>query len=286
MPALVGLREFVALDLETTGLFPETDRIVEIGAVRFEESGRELGRYESLVHPGRPMSPSAQAIHGISDEQLVGARGIALVLQEFLAWLGDPSQTTLLAHHARFDAGFLGREIARLGFQLPNFEVIDTLHLARQRCPEAPNHQLATLSNHLGLAGGGPSHRALADCLLVKEIWLTLGGEQGPLLSYPLFDPVKNKEAPPNGWNRLALAIRDQFKIRMEYAGGSRGPAPREITPTRFLHKGGVAYVVGYCHLEGFEKAFRLDRLLRYEVLEPAKSSSSASSADQFQRLA
>lgn len=271
MSAIVGLREFVAFDLETTGLFPETDRIVEIGAVRFDEDGQELGRYESLVHPGRPMSPSAQAIHGISDADLIGARKTALVLPEFLDWLGDPGSVTLLAHHARFDAGFLGSELGRLGIKLPSFEVIDTLHLARQRCPDTRNHRLETLSNHLSLADSGPCHRALADGLLVKELWITLEGARGPHLSYPLFDPTINEEAPPNGWNRLVAAIRNHQTIRMEYEGGSRGPAPRDITPIRFLHKGGVAYVVGHCHLEGFEKAFRLDRLRRYEVLEPTR---------------
>ncbi len=53
----------------------------------------------------------------------------------------------------------------------------------------------------------------------------------------------------------------------MEYDGGSRGPSPREITPRRFLHKGGIAYVVALCHADVFEKSFRLDRVRRYEVL-------------------
>ena len=79
--SLIAEREYVALDLETTGLMAETDRIVEIGAVRFRADGEELGRFESLVNPERPMSPAAFAIHGLSDEILATApcapRGIA-----------------------------------------------------------------------------------------------------------------------------------------------------------------------------------------------------------------
>src|SRR3954447_6517641 len=61
------LHEWIAFDLETTGLVAEIDRVVEIGAVRFDASGRELARFERLINPERPMSPAAQAIHGISD---------------------------------------------------------------------------------------------------------------------------------------------------------------------------------------------------------------------------
>src|SRR5918998_3654684 len=98
----VTAREFVAFDLETTGLVAQIDRVVEIGAVRFDASGRELGRFESLMDPERPMSPAAWAVHGISDADLVGAPAARDVLPEFLAFLGDPETTTLLAHNAAF----------------------------------------------------------------------------------------------------------------------------------------------------------------------------------------
>ena len=71
--AIREFREFVALDLETTGLMADTDRIVEIGAVRFQEDGREIGRFQRLVNPERRMSPTAFAIHGLSDLDLADA---------------------------------------------------------------------------------------------------------------------------------------------------------------------------------------------------------------------
>ncbi len=63
----------MAFDLETTGLVARTDRVVEIGAIRFDRSGNVIDRFEQLVHPGRPMSPAAQAVHGITDADLAGA---------------------------------------------------------------------------------------------------------------------------------------------------------------------------------------------------------------------
>ena len=112
----VGLEhQFVALDLETTGLMAETDRIVEIGAVRFLPDGREIGRFQRLVNPQRPMSPAAYAIHGLSDADLADAAPAREILPEFLSFLGDADSTALIAHNAAFDAGFLGRELSRAG---------------------------------------------------------------------------------------------------------------------------------------------------------------------------
>ena len=264
---LMGV-EFVAIDLETTGLFPETDRIVEVGALRFDASGAELASFASLVNPGRPMAPAAFQIHGIGDDVLAGAPGPEVVLPQLLAFLGEPGGSTLLAHNAAFDAGFLGRELARLGIALPGHRVVDTLALARGRLPDAPNHRLDTLARLLGLDPDG-AHRALADCRRVLGLWRALGGDPGPdcaLVAYPIFDPRRPTPAPA-GWDELAVAIEGGNRVRMEYAGGTRGEAPREITPRRFLHRGGTAYVVALCHLDAHEKAFRLDRVRRFEVV-------------------
>src|SRR3954452_15079275 len=100
-------REYVAFDLETTGLSATSDRIVEVGAVRFDASGQEMGIFERLVNPLRLSGARARAIHGISDAELARAETAEVVLPEFLAFLGDPDRTTLLAHNAAFDAGFL-----------------------------------------------------------------------------------------------------------------------------------------------------------------------------------
>jgi len=261
--------EFVALDLETTGLFPETDRIIEVGAIRFAAAGRELGRFERLVQPGRPVGPAARAVHGIADADLGDAPGPEVVLPAFVAFLGDPGATTLLAHNAAFDAGFLGRELTRLGLPLPAHRVVDTLALARDRLPAAPDHRLDTLARLLALDPAG-AHRALADARRVMGLWLALGGapEAGSaVVSYPIFDPLRSTPV-PDGWDALAGAMAGGRRVVLEYAGGTRGAGPREITPRRFLHRGGSAYVVALCHLDAHEKAFRLDRVLRYDVID------------------
>jgi DNA polymerase III epsilon subunit family exonuclease len=261
-------REYLALDLETTGLVAEFDRVVEVGAVRFDAGGSELGRYERLINPGRPMPLPAQAVHGLSDADLAGAATAREVLPEFVAFLGDPGTTTLLAHNAWFDAGFLGRELDRLGRAPPAHAVVDTLTLARQRLPGLRNHRLDTIARALDLDPDGP-HRAMADSLRVKGLWLALGGPDVPpneLIAYPIHDAGR-PSASPVGWDVIAAAITTGSPVRMVYTGGTRGTSPRVVTPRGFVRRGGVAYLVAYCHLDSFEKRFRLDRVRWYEVI-------------------
>jgi DNA polymerase-3 subunit epsilon len=263
-------RFWVALDVETTGLFPETDRIVELSAVRFDASGAELGRFDQLINPRRPVGPGAYRVHGISDAELATQPDADAVLPHFLAWLGEPDTTRLVAHNAGFDAGFLGHELARLGIEPPDFVVADSLDLARRRLPQAPDHRLETLATWLGLPGG-TAHRALADSLKVMALWLHLDGPSQVVRSYPIPtpDPVG---IPPQGHDRILQAIRHGAILRIRYEGGSRGPEPREISPRRFVRKGGLDYLVALCHLARFEKAFRLDRIAQVEVILPGSS--------------
>ena len=96
---------------------------------------------------------------------------------EFLAFLGDPEQTMLLAHNASFDAGFLGRELARLGRPMPGHAVVDTLALARQRWPKLGTHRLDSWPGGFSLTLTGlTGHRPIADS--VRGLWLALESEE------------------------------------------------------------------------------------------------------------
>jgi DNA polymerase III subunit epsilon len=261
-------RQYVAFDLETTGLMAETDRIVEIGAVRFLGNGQEIGRFQRLVNPQRPMSPAAFAIHGISDHDLADAPPASEVLPEFLAFLEEPHKTTLLAHNASFDAGFLGRELARAGLSTPAYSLFDTLALARRRLPQLTSHRLDSLAQALGLDPAG-AHRALADSLRVKDIWLRLDGASAPpetLVSFRIFDP-KDSKPTPEGWDPLVRAAAGGDLVRIKYDGGTRGSSPRSITPRRFVQRGGATYLIAFCHLDSFEKTFRLDLIRCVEIV-------------------
>jgi DNA polymerase III epsilon subunit family exonuclease len=268
--------QYVAFDVETTGLSTRRDRIVELAAVRFTAEGAEIARFQQLVNPECPMPQAAQAIHGISDADLAGVPTAREQLPRFLDFLGDSACTCLVAHHAVFDAAFLGRELCRAGLNLPAHRIFDTLALSRRCRPDLPSHRLDRLAHYHGL-DSGPGHRALVDALRVKQLWLKLGGPlltTDALVSYRIHDPEAPTPA-PHGWEILEQAMAQGLTVRIEHGSRGRGISPRSITPRRFIYKGGACYVVARCHGSSaeLEKQFRLDRIRHCEVLaEPVSS--------------
>lgn len=259
----------IAIDLETTGLDVASDRVVEIGAIAFDGDGAELGRFEQLLQPERPMGATAIAVSGIRDLDLVDAPLAADVLPDFLAFLERFPDAPLIAHNAAFDAGFLGMELARAGMTIPNRLILDTLALARSALPDLRSHRLDLLIEHYAIPPR-PRHRAMGDAETLMDLWFRLGGpdwSDSGRVAYPIHDgslPVP----PPAGWERLDAAAGEHRPVRIAYSGGSRGAAPRLVTPRRFDHRGGIAYLVAVCHLDAVEKSFRLDRIRAYEVVD------------------
>ena len=166
--------EFVAFDLETTGLFPVVNRIVEFGAVRFRLDGRELGTWEQLVDPECLIPPGVTEIHGITDAMVRGQPMLAQVLPGFLDFLGTPD-TILLAHNATFDLGFLNFGAAKTGLEFPSNAVIDTLDMARTCVRGAPSCRLEDLAVYLGLSES-EDHRALSESRLAMALFMHLAG--------------------------------------------------------------------------------------------------------------
>ncbi len=116
---------YVIVDLETTGLDLEKDRVVSVGAVRMREGRVVLGEvFHELVNPGRSISPEAIKVHGITPDMIARARRPSVVLEDFLGFLGTD---ILVAHYAAFDMHFVNRLMrARYGFPLQNL-VLDTV---------------------------------------------------------------------------------------------------------------------------------------------------------------
>ncbi|MCK4563919.1 MAG: 3'-5' exonuclease [Verrucomicrobia bacterium] len=150
--------KFVAFDLETTGIKPKEDMIVEIGAVLFDGSHAVKG-YGTLVDPGIPIPPDASAVNGITDEMVRGKPRMVEVLADFAVFCGD---LPLVAHNAPFDFKFLLDDIKRHRTTAPTGVVLDTLPLARKIFPGLPNYKLGTLVRHFGFPSG-TFHRAEED---------------------------------------------------------------------------------------------------------------------------
>jgi DNA polymerase III epsilon subunit family exonuclease len=165
--------EFVAFDTETTGAASATGRMVEIGAVRFRLDGTELDRFTRLVNPLRPIPPMVTRIHGITDAMVRDCPPEPEVLPEFLAFLGDPGRTVLMAHNARFDMAFVGGALRRAAVSAPPHAVIDTVRLSRRRAAGLPSHSLRSLVRIFGV-GDTTEHRGLSDSVALKQVFLSL----------------------------------------------------------------------------------------------------------------
>lgn len=157
--------EYVALDLETTGLDPERDRIIEIGAVRFSRDG-VIGTFHTLVNPRRPVPRAVQQLTGITEAELAQAPGLELVaadLEEFIRG------RVLVGHNIYgFDAPLLEAQGIR-----HSGELYDTQFIASVVLPSLGNYGLSDLAAYFGIAFP-VQHRAGGDAEAARVVFLRL----------------------------------------------------------------------------------------------------------------
>lgn len=153
---------YVSFDVETTGLSPISDRIVEIGATIFQ-NGIVQRVFSSLVNPGISISQSASAVNHITNSMLNSAPSEKEVYSQLVDFLGDAlcGGIVMCAHNAKFDFDFLCNTLSRLGFNA-NIEYIDTLSLSRKYLHGLENYKQSTVENYFGLTNPS-SHRAASD---------------------------------------------------------------------------------------------------------------------------
>lgn len=161
---------YVCIDLETTGLNPKLDKIIELGAVRVE-NGVQTGTYETLVNPGRKLEERIVSLTGICDADLADAPAIDQILPQVLAFMGE---LPLLGHSILFDYSFLKKAAVnhKLTFER---EGIDTLKIARKYLPELESRSLEYLCGYYGIVH--QAHRALEDARATAALYEILNRE-------------------------------------------------------------------------------------------------------------
>lgn len=158
---------YVALDLETTGLSAQEDRIIEIAAIRVKD--REvIEEFQTLVDPAVDLGSSITELTGITQEMLKReGESICTALEKLTAFVGsDP----IVCHNVDFDCSFLIQEAKRNQMKLFRNRTIDTLSMARKRVDGVQKYTLTALCEHFGIDATG-AHRALKDCYLVKAVF-------------------------------------------------------------------------------------------------------------------
>ena len=158
--------EFIAFDLETTGLSSSKDVITEFGAVLLRD-GKPIDTFRSFVNPHRRLDPKNIELTGITDAMLADAPDISEALPKFLEFCGD---RVLVAHNADFDVGFLAAACERLGIDFaPTY--IDTLILSQNLMPQLSKHKLNLVADALSLPEFN-HHRASDDALTCGYLYL------------------------------------------------------------------------------------------------------------------
>ncbi|AXV17503.1 DNA polymerase III subunit epsilon (plasmid) [Neorhizobium sp. SOG26] len=164
---------YVVFDTETTGLFPERgDEIVQIAAVRLVNGKRIKGEvFETLVNPGRPIPPSASAIHGVTDAMVADAPDVSIAIAQFHNFAEG---AVLVAHNAPFDMEFLRRRERELGIRFVN-PVLDTVLLSAVVFGTSENHTLDALAERLSVPlRDQDRHTAMGDAVATAEAFLRL----------------------------------------------------------------------------------------------------------------
>lgn len=161
---------YVCVDLETTGLDPKRDKIIEIGAVRVEQ-GEAVEEWETFVNPGQKLPERIVELTGIHDGELSKARPIREILPEFLTFVGED---VLLGHGVLFDFSFLKKAAVneKLSFERQG---IDTLKIARKYLKELESRSLGALCRHYGISHS--AHRALSDARATAALYQKLAQE-------------------------------------------------------------------------------------------------------------
>ncbi len=157
---------YTAFDLETTGLDPERDGIIAIGAVRLLGDRLLEESFEALADPGRPIPMAATQVHGLTWEDLQGKPRLEEVLPQFYRF---QEETLLLAHNGAFDLAFLQKAGQRQGLAFRG-PLLDTLLLGQVLFPEASSHSLEALCARFGVPVLG-RHTALGDTLMTAEVF-------------------------------------------------------------------------------------------------------------------
>lgn len=261
---------FVAFDLETTGLFPVTSEIIEIGAIKFNLAG-EISRFETLVKPNNAVTPESYMIHNISDEMLEGQPKIEDIINNFLDFIKD---TVLVAHNSMFDMSFISYALIKNKIDLPDNIALDTRILGHNLIPEVGNYKLSSLTNYFKIENS-TFHRAIYDAEYCMKVFLSIINKSFAEDAY--FDEVikankpidftvissnKNLNDIPEIYKPLKDAVENSNKIRITYKRHNGEILERDITPVGFLRVKNKLYVEAFCHLRGEKRNFKLSKIL------------------------
>jgi CRISPR-associated protein Cas2 len=158
---------YVVIDIETSGLSPKNDEIIEVGAL-LTENGAIVDSFDRLICPARPINDKIEKLTGITNAMLREKGGdLETCMRDFRAFIGD---SIVVGHNVRFDLDFMNHCCDRVSLPSVGNEYCDTLDLARQLIQDAGSYTLTSVAAYLNIENA-PEHRGLADCYVTKAVY-------------------------------------------------------------------------------------------------------------------
>ncbi len=224
------MRDYTCVDIETTGISPQHAQIIEIGALKVRD-GEVVDTFSQLIDPGVSVPAEITALTGITTDMVEGEPSIAIVLPEFIDFAGDD---LLLGHNVRFDYSFLKQNAMDLNLEFAK-SGMDTLRIARAKCPDLQSRSLDFLCEHYGINDEN-HHRAFNDAKVTSELYLMfydMFREDNPELFQPKEFIYKPKKSSPITEKQkkylLALISHHNLVVEFDINELSKSEASRKI---------------------------------------------------------
>lgn len=163
---LVFPKNFIVVDIETTGLDPQFDEIIEIGALKIE-NGNVVDSFNTLVKPAYEIDDYIIELTGITNDMLENAPTIKEVIGDFYKFVGH---NIILGHNVNFDINFIYDELIRFDSTELNNDFIDTMRISRYLLKSLKHHRLIDLANNYNISVSG-NHRLLKDCEITLDVY-------------------------------------------------------------------------------------------------------------------
>lgn len=264
-------KEFVILDVETTGLSPLSgDRVIEIGLLKIKNE-KIIDRFETLINPGREIFYDAFLVNRISQEMLEGAPYAPAVLPQVLEFMGE---ACLIGHNIKFDLKFLNYELLLAGHSpLEEIATIDTGKMAKALLPDLGSYALGNLAYSFNI-GRENHHRAMGDVEMTFKVFKRLlkVAEDKNIFRLDVLNYLFGIQKPSLERNHLTLrmiqeALAVKSSLNLIYFTTGSGITQRRITPVELIGRGRQATLVAFCHLRNEERNFKIERILNLEKL-------------------
>lgn len=259
----------IALDLETTGLSPLINKIIEFSAIKITKERIEI--FTTLIDPEIEIPQVTIDIHGIEDEMVKGKPVIEDVLPQFIKFADN---LPLLAHNAKFDIGFIVFWMHQFNLKLNESDVFCSIKFSRRTFTDLKSHKLGSLAKELDIKLEN-HHRALDDAIaglrVISKGLVKLESDnniekipenlkKANLFNVKDFEKTKDFKV-PNKLQIIEEKIETQEIIEIKYKGGSFKNQFRPIRPIGLLPLPDGNFLYAHCLLTDIYKSFALHKI-------------------------